>query len=44
MESKSIEQKPGICGQSQKVPAQRMIDFTQKKSFPDIPKHLMFQE
>lgn len=36
---KSIEQKAwSLAGQSQKVPAQRMIDFTQNKLSSDIPK------
>lgn len=36
---KSIEQKAWhLAGQSQKVPAQRMIDFTQKKVSASIPK------
>ena len=36
---KSIEQKAWhLAGQTQKVPAQRMIDFTQNKISSDIPK------
>lgn len=36
---KSIEQKAWhLAGQTQKVPAQRMIDFTQRKVSADIPK------
>ena len=36
---KSIEQKAWhLAGESQKVPAQRMIDFTQKRVSTDIPK------
>jgi len=36
---KSIEQNAWhLAGQSQKVPAQRMIDFTQKRVSSDIPK------
>ena len=36
---KSIEQKAWhLAGESQKVPAQRMIDFTQNKISSDIPK------
>jgi uncharacterized protein len=36
---KSIEQKAWfLAGQTQKVPAQRMIDFTQSKVSKDIPK------
>jgi uncharacterized FAD-dependent dehydrogenase len=36
---KSIEQKAWqLAGQSQKVPAQRMVDFTQKKVSAEIPK------
>jgi len=36
---KSIEQKAWhLAGQTQKVPAQRMIDFTQSKVSSDIPK------
>ncbi len=36
---KSIEQKAWhLAGQTQKVPAQRMIDFTQNKISADIPK------
>ncbi|MGE8339791.1 MAG: NAD(P)/FAD-dependent oxidoreductase [Flavobacterium sp.] len=36
---KSIEQKAWhLAGQTQKVPAQRMIDFTQSKVSTDIPK------
>ena len=36
---KSIEQKAWlIAGQTQKVPAQRMVDFTQNKISADIPK------
>ena len=36
---KSIEQKAWhLAGESQKVPAQRMIDFTQNKVSSDIPK------
>jgi uncharacterized FAD-dependent dehydrogenase len=36
---KSIEQKAWrLAGESQKVPAQRMIDFTQSKISTDIPK------
>ena len=36
---KSIEQKAWrVAGQTQKVPAQRMIDFTQNKVSSDIPK------
>ncbi|WP_427875182.1 NAD(P)/FAD-dependent oxidoreductase [Flavobacterium sp. MMS24-S5] len=36
---KSIEQKAWhLAGQTQKVPAQRMIDFTQSKVSVDIPK------
>lgn len=36
---KSIEQKAWhLAGQTQKVPAQRMIDFTQNKVSKDIPK------
>ncbi|QSB28014.1 NAD(P)/FAD-dependent oxidoreductase [Flavobacterium sp. CLA17] len=36
---KSIEQKAWhLAGESQKVPAQRMIDFTQNKVSADIPK------
>ena len=36
---KSIEQKAWhLAGKSQKVPAQRMIDFTQNKISKDIPK------
>jgi len=36
---KSIEQKAWyLAGQSQKVPAQRMVDFTQSKVSKDIPK------
>lgn len=36
---KSIEQKAwNLAGQSQKVPGQRMIDFTQKRVSSDIPK------
>jgi uncharacterized FAD-dependent dehydrogenase len=36
---KSIEQKAWhLAGQTQKVPAQRMIDFTQNKVSADIPK------
>jgi uncharacterized protein len=36
---KSIEQKAWhLAGQTQKVPAQRMIDFTQNKISRDIPK------
>ena len=36
---KSIEQRAWhLAGESQKVPAQRMIDFTQKKVSSDIPK------
>ena len=36
---KSIEQKAWhLAGQSQKVPAQRMIDFTKNKVSSDIPK------
>ncbi len=36
---KSIEQKAwNLAGQTQKVPAQRMIDFTQTKVSADIPK------
>jgi uncharacterized protein len=36
---KSIEQKAWLLGgQSQKVPAQRMVDFTQNKISTDIPK------
>ena len=36
---KSIEQKAWhLGGETQKVPAQRMIDFTQKKVSSDIPK------
>ncbi|NMH29453.1 NAD(P)/FAD-dependent oxidoreductase [Flavobacterium silvaticum] len=36
---KSIEQKAwNVAGQTQKVPAQRMIDFTQTKVSADIPK------
>ncbi|WET01262.1 FAD-dependent oxidoreductase [Flavobacterium sp. YJ01] len=36
---KSIEQKAWyLAGQTQKVPAQRMIDFTQSKVSADIPK------
>lgn len=36
---KSIEQKAWhLAGQTQKVPAQRMVDFTQNKVSSDIPK------
>ena len=36
---KSIEQKAWhLAGESQKVPAQRMIDFTQNKVSSDVPK------
>lgn len=36
---KSIEQKAWhLAGQTQKVPAQRMVDFTQNKVSADIPK------
>ena len=36
---KSIEQKAWqLAGQTQKVPAQRMVDFTQNKVSTDIPK------
>ena len=36
---KSIEQKAwNLAGETQKVPAQRMIDFTQNKVSEDIPK------
>ncbi|WP_396166388.1 NAD(P)/FAD-dependent oxidoreductase [Flavobacterium sp.] len=36
---KSIEQKAWhLAGQTQKVPAQRMVDFTQNKISTDIPK------
>ncbi|PBJ13816.1 NAD(P)/FAD-dependent oxidoreductase [Flavobacterium sp. ACN6] len=36
---KSIEQKAWhLAGQTQKVPAQRMVDFTQSKVSSDIPK------
>lgn len=36
---KSIEQKAWyLAGQTQKVPAQRMVDFTQNKISSDIPK------
>jgi len=36
---KSIEQKAWqLAGQTQKVPAQRMVDFTRHKVSPDIPK------
>jgi len=36
---KSIEQKAWyLAGQTQKVPAQRMVDFTQSKVSKDIPK------
>lgn len=36
---KSIEQKAWhLAGQTQKVPAQRMVDFTQNKISADIPK------
>ena len=36
---KSIEQKAWhLAGESQKVPAQRMIDFTQNRVSSDIPK------
>ncbi|ABQ03315.1 NAD(P)/FAD-dependent oxidoreductase [Flavobacterium johnsoniae] len=36
---KSIEQKAWhLAGQTQKVPAQRMVDFTQNKASADIPK------
>jgi uncharacterized FAD-dependent dehydrogenase len=36
---KSIEQKAWhLAGESQKVPAQRMVDFTQNKRSSDIPK------
>ncbi|MFZ4105463.1 NAD(P)/FAD-dependent oxidoreductase [Flavobacterium sp.] len=36
---KSIEQKAwNLAGQSQKVPAQRMVDFTQNKISSNIPK------
>lgn len=36
---KSIEQKAWyLAGQSQKVPAQRMVDFTQSRVSKDIPK------
>ena len=36
---KSIEQKAWhLAGQTQKVPAQRMIDFTQSRVSSDIPK------
>jgi uncharacterized FAD-dependent dehydrogenase len=36
---KSIEQKAwSLAGQSQKVPAQRMVDFTQNKLSSDVPK------
>jgi len=36
---KSIEQKAWhLSGETQKVPAQRMVDFTQSKSSSDIPK------
>jgi uncharacterized FAD-dependent dehydrogenase len=36
---KAIEQKAWqLAGQTQKVPAQRMVDFTQKKVSKDIPK------
>jgi uncharacterized FAD-dependent dehydrogenase len=36
---KSIEQKAWhLAGESQKVPAQRMVDFTQNKVSSDIPK------
>ncbi|MSP84765.1 MAG: FAD-binding protein [Flavobacteriaceae bacterium] len=36
---KSIEQKSWhLAGESQKVPAQRMVDFTQNKISSDIPK------
>ncbi|GEP50432.1 FAD-dependent dehydrogenase [Flavobacterium noncentrifugens] len=36
---KSIEQKSWhLAGQTQKVPAQRMVDFTQSKTSSDIPK------
>jgi uncharacterized FAD-dependent dehydrogenase len=36
---KSIEQKAwDLAGQTQKAPAQRMIDFTQKRVSSDIPK------
>lgn len=36
---KSIEQKSWqLAGQTQKVPAQRMVDFTQNKVSSDIPK------
>lgn len=36
---KSIEQRAWhVAGETQKVPAQRMIDFTQKKVSSDIPK------
>ena len=36
---KSIEQKAWhLAGESQKVPAQRMVDFTQNKISSDIPK------
>lgn len=36
---KSIEQKAWhLAGESQRVPAQRMVDFTQKKVSSDIPK------
>jgi uncharacterized FAD-dependent dehydrogenase len=36
---KAIEQKAWhLAGQTQKVPAQRMVDFTQNKVSADIPK------
>ncbi|WP_297511937.1 FAD-dependent protein [Flavobacterium sp.] len=36
---KAIEQRAfQLAGQSQKVPAQRMVDFSQKKQSSDIPK------
>ena len=36
---KAIEQKAWqLAGESQKVPAQRMVDFSQKKSSAEIPK------
>jgi uncharacterized FAD-dependent dehydrogenase len=36
---KSIEQQAWrLAGQTQKVPAQRMVDFTQRKASADIPK------
>jgi uncharacterized FAD-dependent dehydrogenase len=40
--SKSIEQKQHLAGETQRVPAQRMIDFTQSRVSSEIRKHHTF--